>query len=96
MGTQKTKGGMGFRDLDSFNIALLAKQVWRFLQHPNSLATIIFREKYFKSKYLLDAKLGSNPFLIWRSLGFSELIKEWAEMESREWQKYLCVGSQVT
>ncbi|KAF5458401.1 hypothetical protein F2P56_022431, partial [Juglans regia] len=77
MGKQKIKGGLGFRDLDSFNSALLAKQAWRFLQNPFSLAATIFREKYFNAKYLLEAKLGSNPSLIWRSIwGSLKLLKE--------------------
>lgn len=77
MRKQKLNGGLGFRDMDSFNSALLAKQARRFSHIPLSLAATIFREKYFKAKHLLDAKLGSNPSLIWRSIwGSLKLLKE--------------------
>jgi hypothetical protein len=36
MGSAKSTGGLGFRDLILFNKALLAKQFWRMIQFPDS------------------------------------------------------------
>lgn len=52
----KIRGGMGFRDLESFNLALLAKQVWRLLFEPDSLWSRVLRAKYYPNGKLLNAK----------------------------------------
>jgi hypothetical protein len=60
MGRAKSFGGLGFRDLVSFNKVLLAKQRWRLLQNPYSMVGKILKEKYFPNESFLEAKLGSN------------------------------------
>ena len=64
----KSDGGMGFRNLQAFNLAMLAKQAWRIMTNPNSLIARIYKAKYFPFGDILDAKLGSNPSYAWRSI----------------------------
>jgi hypothetical protein len=47
MGLPKASGGLGYRDLECFNMALLAKQGWRLLQEPDTLVAKVIREKYY-------------------------------------------------
>lgn len=32
----KSRGGLGFKRLREFNIAMLGRQAWHLIQHPNS------------------------------------------------------------
>ena len=64
----KDRGGMGFRDLQAFNLAMLAKQGWRLLTNPDSLVARIYKAHYYPHGDVLRAKLGSNPSYTWRSI----------------------------
>lgn len=58
MSIPKSKGGLGFRNLHGFNIALLGKHIWNFTQNPNSLVTRVFKERYFPNSHVLQANRG--------------------------------------
>ncbi|XP_058222864.1 uncharacterized mitochondrial protein AtMg00310-like [Rhododendron vialii] len=64
----KFKGGLGFRDLTSYNLALLAKQGWRIIMSPGCLLAQILKSRYFKDSLFMEAELGSNPSWVWRSI----------------------------
>lgn len=52
----KSEGGLGFRDIHGFNMAMLAKQGWRLLMNPESLCAQILRAKYYPDGDVLKAK----------------------------------------
>jgi len=64
----KTHGGMGFKDLSAFNLAMLGKQAWKFLSEPQSLVSGIFKARYFPTRSFLNANIGHNPSYVWRSI----------------------------
>ncbi|KAL0408448.1 UNVERIFIED_CONTAM: hypothetical protein Sradi_1779200 [Sesamum radiatum] len=61
-------GGLGFKSLKEFNLALLTKQAWRVSMCPDSVAYTILSHKYFRGSTFFEAKLGSTPSYTWRSL----------------------------
>ncbi|CAI0560493.1 unnamed protein product [Linum tenue] len=64
----KFEGGLGFRDFERFNIALLAKQAWRVLQNPASTLAHLYRARYHPNSSFLEAKVGSRPSWAWQGL----------------------------
>ena len=64
----KEHGGLGFQDLEAFNLAILAKQGWRLPQEPDSFCAQILKAKYYPNSNFLKAKIGSNPLFTQRSI----------------------------
>ena len=65
---RKEKGGLGYRDLHMFNLAMLARQAWRLIQSPDSLCARLLRAKYWPDGDLFAAKEGPGISYTWRSL----------------------------
>lgn len=60
--------GIGFHDMEAFNDALLAKQVWRLIKDGNSLVAQLLHVKYFPDDDIFKATLGIRPSFTWRCL----------------------------
>ena len=66
--TPKNRGGVGFRDIHAFNLAMLAKQAWRLIHGTHSLFYRVYKERYFPTCSFMEAELGNNPSYVWHSL----------------------------
>lgn len=64
----KSCGGLGFKLLKPFNLALLAKQGWHLQVGFHSLVFKVLKAKYFPDCDFVNASMGTNPSYIWRSL----------------------------
>ena len=64
----KSEGGIGFRDLYSFNRALLAKQCWRLITNPDSLCASILKAKYYPNCDILLAGPKKGSSFTWQSI----------------------------
>lgn len=68
MSKEEKNGGLGFRDLQCCNTALLEKQVWRMIRFPNLLVSRILKAKYYPKDSLLDCEVPEKPSWIWQSI----------------------------
>jgi hypothetical protein len=64
----KKEGGMGFRDFQSFNLAMLAKQGWRLINDPESLCARVLGAKYYPSGDILKAGPKAGSSFTWQSI----------------------------
>ena len=83
----KSCGGMGFKKLKEFNLALLAKQGWRLQQSYDSLVYKVLKAKYFPTNDFSQAVLGKSimfaqPLVkngLWWRLGNGDRIRIWGD-----------------
>ena len=60
--------GIGFRMIHEFNLALLAKQLWRLVQFPDSLVSRVLRGKYYRLSSPLWIGTTDTPSYVWTSI----------------------------
>ena len=78
----KKDGGLGFRDLKAFNIALLAKQDRRLQSNTRSLVHRVLKACYFPDYDFIDAELGQTPSYAWRSI----MVAQDVVRDGHQWQ----------
>jgi ribonuclease HI len=64
----KIKGGMGFRDLELFNLALLGKHGWRLMMNPDTLCARVLKGRYYPDSDFLHATVPRNSSATWRGI----------------------------
>ena len=73
----KEVGGSGFKEIEKFNNALLAKQVWRLINNTDSLCHRVFKARFFPDCSILDAKDSSSRSYAWKSIiGARDVIRK--------------------
>ena len=60
--------GLGFKDIENFNLALLGKQVWSLLHKTDSLFYKVFKSKYFPNCSILDDEVKLKGSYAWQSI----------------------------
>ena len=68
---------MGFKRIETFNDALLAKQVWRMIHNLESLCFKVFKAKFFLDCSILKDRESTQGSYAWKSiLGAWDVIKK--------------------
>jgi hypothetical protein len=74
LSVSKDYGGMGFKNLQAFNLAMLGKQAWNLITKPESLITKLLKAKYFPKCDFFDSSIGHNPSFVWRSIWNAKFV----------------------
>ena len=64
----KCQGGMGFRDLKLFNLAMLGKQGWRLMTRPDSLCARVLKGRYYHDSDFLNCTRKKRSSYTWRAI----------------------------
>lgn len=90
--TAKCNGGLRFRYLHGFNVALFGKHTWSFCTKPNSLVARLFKARYFPNDHILNAKKRYGSIFIWTGIweGKEQLRKgfRWILEDGKDFQAF--------
>lgn len=62
------QGGLGFKEANKVNQAMISRIVWRLVSHPDDLWAQILKGKYFKKSGALHSKKKSQSSWIWKCI----------------------------
>ncbi|XP_058208121.1 uncharacterized mitochondrial protein AtMg00310-like [Rhododendron vialii] len=72
---KKPVGGLGFRDVSCFNLAMLAKFGWRLLMDGASyFVARVLKAGYYPNTTFLSAECSANPLWAWCSVLAGRII----------------------
>ena len=75
--TPKEEGGLGCRDLKTFNLALLAKKGWRLQINTSSLVYRVLKARHFPDSDTFRAELGSRTSLaLWSIIVAQNIVRK--------------------
>ncbi|XP_010419037.1 PREDICTED: uncharacterized protein LOC104704691 [Camelina sativa] len=86
MCTQLSEGRLGFRTLEEFNLALLAKQLWRLLRYPDSLLSRVLKGRYFRYCSPLEIQVSNRPSYGWRSMLVAKHVLSYGIRKTIGWK----------
>ena len=66
----KESGGLGIKDINKFNLALLGKWKWNLFHHHGELWAKVLESKYGGWRGLDEASCDNNASIWWRDLKF--------------------------
>ncbi|XP_040379850.1 uncharacterized protein LOC121054416 [Oryza brachyantha] len=64
----KKQGGMSFRDLHLFNLAMLGKQGWRLIERPDSLCAWVLKGRYYHDIDFFQTRRRNHASQTWRAI----------------------------
>ncbi|KAL0416036.1 UNVERIFIED_CONTAM: putative mitochondrial protein [Sesamum latifolium] len=70
----KEVGGLGFREVHYFNLALLAKQGCMLILEPESMLASVLKARYVPRTDFMNASLSFRPSMTWRGIIATQLI----------------------
>lgn len=83
MGMAKGKRGLGFWSLHGYNLALLGKHCWSFINNQDFLVARDFKVRYYPQNHFLQISCGAGASFVWSEIRRAkEAMKKGISMDS--------------